>query len=307
MATLSLTPEAEIAAAPPAASIAVPAIVAAPPIAGDTCPSCGAPVSGEWCAACGERRLREEQFSARQFFAEIREDVLDVDGRWLRSLWLVLTRPGFLTLEALQGRRRLYLGAFRMYLAVFALLTVISPLMTAQAEQRQQKADALAARLARLVHEIAVRRDIGDGAARQALLDTTMQHESWISFTIPLLFGVILFALFRRRRRWFGEHLLFATHWATFNYLFGLLIFPLQYLNGLLGGGLPGQLAVLALYLATSCLMIGYMAVAFRRVYGGGKGASVGWGLVLVTCFSIAQVVVAVIAVGTAAARLAYL
>lgn len=303
MATLSATPEAEPAAAPPAPAAAI----AVPAIAGDTCPSCGATVTGEWCARCGERLLREEHLSARHFFREVREDVLDLDGRWLRSLWLVLTRPGFLTLEALQGRRRLYLGAFRMYLAVFALLTLVSPWMTTQAEQRQQSADALTRRFARLVHEIAVRRHVSDGSAKQALLEATLQHESWISFTIPLLFAVFLFALFRRRRRWFGEHLLFATHWATFNYLFGLLIFPLQFVGGVLGGGLVGKVAVLVIYLATTAVMIGYMAVAFRRVYGGGRGASVGWGLLLVTCFSVAQLAVAVIAVGTAAGRLAYL
>ncbi|HET7459649.1 MAG TPA: DUF3667 domain-containing protein, partial [Longimicrobium sp.] len=303
MATLSVTPEAESVAAPagPPAAIAVPAIAA------ETCPSCGAPVAGEWCARCGERLLREEDFSARHFFREVRGDVLDLDGRWLRSLWLVVTRPGFLTLEAFQGRRRLYLGAFRMYLAVFALLTLVSPLMTSQAEQREQSADALTRRFARLVHEIAVRTHTGDAQAKRALLETTMQHESWISFTIPLLFAVLLFALFRRRRRWFGEHLLFATHWATFNYLFGLLIFPLQYADRLVGGGVPGKAAVAVIYLATTGLLVGYMAVAFRRVYGGGRGASVAWGLVLVTCFSVAQLVVAVIAVGTAAARLAYL
>jgi len=303
MATLSLTPEAESAAAPPAP----PAAIAVPAIAGETCPSCGAAAAGDWCSACGERLPREDQFSARHFFNEIREEVLDLDGRWLRSIKLLLTRPGALTLEVLQGRRRLYLGAFKMYLAVFALLTLGSPLMTARAEQREQSADALTRRFARLVHEVAVRRGVSDGSAKQALLDTTLQHESWISFAIPLLFAVLLFALFRRRRRWFGEHLLFATHWATFNYLFGLLAFPLQFVADLRGGGVPGKVAVLVIYLASTGLMLGYLAVAFRRVYGGGKGASIAWGVLLLVCFSTAQLLVALVAVATAAARLAYL
>lgn len=302
MATLT-APEAESAAAPPAP----PAAIAVPAIVGETCPSCGAAVAGEWCAACGERQLREEQFSARNFLREVREELLELDGRVLRSLRLLVTRPGFLTLEALQGRRRLYLGAFRMYLAAFALLTLVSPLMTEQAEQREQKADALTAQLARLVHAIALRRHTSDASAKQALMDATLQHESWISVAIPLLFAVFLFAVFHRRRRWFGEHLLFATHWATFNYVFGLAIFPLQYVGGLVGGGVAGKVAVLVVYLVSTGWLVGYMALSFRRVYGGGRGASVAWGLLLVTCFSVAQLIVAIVAVGTAAARLAYL
>ncbi len=297
MATLSASPQPEAAAADPAprpGAVPVPAIVA------EACPSCGAALAGDWCHACGERRLREDQFSVRHFFREVGTEVFDLDGRALRSLRLLVTRPGFLTLEVLQGRRRLYLGAFKMYLAVFAALMLLAPLMEQPAEG--QKTGALAARLTQLSHRIAVNRGVSDVEAERAFLAASLQHESWVSIIIPLVFAALLFGLFRRRRAWFGEHLLFATHFATFNYVFALVLVPAQL--GLAKLGLFGAAVV---FLGSTGVMLAYLSLAFRRVYGGGRAASVGWGLALMVSFSIAQAVAAVVAIATAYARLAYL
>lgn len=297
MATLSASPEPEAPEAAPATrldAVAVPAIVA------EACPSCGAALAGDWCHACGERRPRDDQFSVRHFFREVGAEVFDFDGRALRSLRLLLTRPGFLTLEVLQGRRRLYLGAFKMYLAVFAALMLLAPLMEQPGEG--QKTGALAARLTQLTHSIAVHRGVSDVEAERAFLAASLQHESWVSIIIPLVFAAMLFGLFRRRRAWFGEHLLFATHFATFNYVFALVLVPAQ-----LGLSKLGLVGAAVIFLASTGVMLAYLAVAFRRVYGGGRAASIGWGLALMLAFSIAQAVAAAVAVATAYVRLIYL
>lgn len=294
MATLSLP-----------ADSAVPIVEApgsAPAAEAEVCPSCGAGVAGEFCGACGERRLRPEHFSMRHFVREVWGEVFDLDSRAVRSVRLLFTQPGFLTLEALRGRRRPYVGALKMYLAVFAAVTVLSPLLTAQAEQREQKADAFTAQFSRLVHAIAVYSGRSDADAKQAFTSAAVQHEGWLAILIPLLFAVFLFALFRRRRRWFGEHLMFAIHFATFNYGVGLILIIPQ-----LSVFRPGQAVTLAIGLATVAAMFAYTMVAVRRVYGGGRGAAAGWAVVLLVCFSIAQLAIGALSLATAAARLAYL
>jgi len=296
MATLSPSADPDLRLAEPTAS------APAAPAAADACPSCGATVAGEFCGACGERRLRSEHFSMRHFVREVWGEVFDLDSRAARSVRLLFTRPGFLTLEALRGRRRPYVGALKMYLAVFAVVTVLSPLLTAETEQRAQKADAFTAQFSRLVHTIAVHSGRSDADARQAFTSVAVQHEGWLAILIPLLFAVFLFALFRRRRRWFGEHLMFATHFATFNYGVGLILIIPQ-----LSVFRPGQVVTLAIGLATMVALFAYMMVAVRRVYGGGRGAAAVWAVVLLLGFSVAQVAIGALALATAAARLAYL
>jgi hypothetical protein len=215
---------------------------------------------------------------------------------------LLFTRPGFLTLEALRGRRTPYLGALKMYLAVFAAVTLLSPMLTEQTEQRAQKANALTAPFTRLLHAVAVRSGRSDAATKQRLTELTVQHEGWLAILIPLLFAAILFAIFRRRRRWFGEHLLFAIHFATFNYGVGLVLVIPQ-----LALFRPGRLVMLAIALATLAAMFTYMTLAVRRVYGSRPGAAAAWAVVLMVGFSVAQVAIGLLALCTAAARLVYL
>src|SRR3954468_7076190 len=67
-----------------------------------------------------------------------------------------------------------------------------------------------------------------DAAVEKALEETVAQHMAWLSVLIPLVFATFLFACFHRRRRWFGEHLVFAIHFGPFNFLIALILLPFQ-------------------------------------------------------------------------------
>ncbi|HEX8904559.1 MAG TPA: DUF3667 domain-containing protein [Longimicrobiaceae bacterium] len=262
------------------------------------CPSCGAAMQGDYCPKCGERRLEEEHFSFRHFVREAGEEVFDLDSRALRSLRLLLFSPGTLTLEHLGGRRRRYLGPMRLFLAVFALVLFTGTLVPRDdSARRKQREDAVDAFVTQLVHNLAVRHGITDAAARDQLTDAAMQAESWLGVSIPLLFAVVLYACFRRRRRWYGEHLVFATHFATFNYAVGLVGILLAVVR-------PGMAVTVALACLTWVAMLYYLAVAVRRVYGGGRGAAAAWALALIIGFGIVQAVIGLLSIGIGVARM---
>jgi hypothetical protein len=89
--------------------------------------------------------------------------------------------------------------------------------------------------------------------------------------SVVLLAGVLPL-LYRRPRRYFGEHLTFALHASVFRFLIGAVG---QQVHLLVGTWLPSILLVNAVFLI-------YFAVALRRVYGGSWPAS--WGKALVLC-----------------------
>lgn len=262
------------------------------------CPSCGEPLAGEYCHACGERRPDPRRLSARHFFGEMTEDVLDVDSRALRSLRLLVARPGFLTLEYIAGRRRPYLGPLRMYLTVFAALLFVTLLAPKGAPTPR---NGLVDGFRRVIHQVAVRRGISDAAAEKAVSDATTQHVAWISVLIPLVFAAFLFAAFHRRRRWFGEHLVFAIHYGTINFLLALALIPFTLL---LQRGTPAASVILGA-LALIPLAV-YTAIAVRRVYGTGWPGAAAATLGLFIAFSIAQSVTGLLAIGTAIAQVAW-
>ncbi len=89
---------------------------------GNRCPSCDEPGRGRYCSACGERFLVDHDFSLRHFFLEtLPHEVLDIDGKFLRTLRLLLLKPGMLASEYVAGRRQPYVGPLRFYVIAFLL------------------------------------------------------------------------------------------------------------------------------------------------------------------------------------------
>ena len=86
-----------------------------------SCPNCEAPLSGPYCWSCGQRQLDLER-PIRALMAEALEAFLSLDARLLRTLWPLLRRPGFLTMEFLAGRRARYVHPFKLYFALSVLL-----------------------------------------------------------------------------------------------------------------------------------------------------------------------------------------
>jgi len=79
------------------------------------CRNCGAPAPGRFCAECGqETELRLP--TLREFLREAAGRYVALDGRFWRTIAMLVFRPGRLTREYLAGRRRRYVRPARLYL-----------------------------------------------------------------------------------------------------------------------------------------------------------------------------------------------
>jgi hypothetical protein len=86
-----------------------------------TCRNCGAAVAGHYCANCGqETRIALPTLGA--FRKEAAGRYVAFDGRMWRTLWTLIARPGLLTLEYLEGRRRRYIRPARLFLVLYLML-----------------------------------------------------------------------------------------------------------------------------------------------------------------------------------------
>ncbi|MFO1410828.1 MAG: DUF3667 domain-containing protein, partial [Steroidobacteraceae bacterium] len=84
------------------------------------CGNCGAHLQGPYCAQCGQHA----HASARGFGALLHDGwhtLTHLDGRFWKTLWALLRRPGFLTIEYFAGRRQRYLPPVRLYLVLSVL------------------------------------------------------------------------------------------------------------------------------------------------------------------------------------------
>jgi len=92
----------------------------------ESCPNCEAPLYTPYCGTCGQRAT-PRVMPLWQVGNEFLEDLFDLDLRILRTLPTFFFRPGRLTVEYVEGRRRRYIRPVRLYLfSSFLLFTVLA-------------------------------------------------------------------------------------------------------------------------------------------------------------------------------------
>ena len=238
------------------------------------CPTCGTPIDRRFCGACGEQRVTAHDYSIVHFAEHILESLTHFDFKSLRALKTLMVRPGQLTRDYLDGRRRGYIGPIQLFVIVnvaFALAgpsTFRTPLAVQEhdrpfpALKQSLVADAMATRN---VEHDEFRRSFDDAAGLQA--------KTWVFAMIPLI--AVVTATLYGFRRLFYEQLIFATHFLTFM-LVWMLGTGIVFIGGseLTGMFTTGEARDSVMSLITLIGLIGYLVPAFRRVFGDGWGAA---------------------------------
>ena len=87
----------------------------APPA--ERCANCGAPLAGRFCGKCGQDS-HSHRLPFRALLADAADQFFSIDGRILRTFYLLVARPGALTAEYIAGRHQPYVPALRLYLFI---------------------------------------------------------------------------------------------------------------------------------------------------------------------------------------------
>lgn len=88
------------------------------------CLNCGTYAARRYCQQCGQENLPPQE-SVRYFITHFINDVTHFDGKFFRTLRLLLFKPGFLAKQYMLGRRVSYLNPVRMYLFTSFLFFLI--------------------------------------------------------------------------------------------------------------------------------------------------------------------------------------
>jgi hypothetical protein len=89
-----------------------------------TCLNCNASLYGRYCHLCGQENLEPKE-SVWHLVSHFFNDITHFDGKFFKTVKLLITKPGFLSTEYMLGRRVTYLNPVRMYVftsAIFFLL-----------------------------------------------------------------------------------------------------------------------------------------------------------------------------------------
>ena len=223
------------------------------------CQTCGTEANGVFCPACGEKVKREKsELSFSYFIKDALEEVFNLDSKLFRTLRLLITKPGFLTIEALAGRRVRYIKPFRLF-AIIVLVHFLSfnifrsgdvfaidrfPLFRLFPETQH------------ILHSYEVKSGLDHEAFSEAL-NPRIKDNLNIIFNF-LVFGLAFCfrAIYFRSGKYYIEHLYFLFHLLSFGLIRNIAVIPLVMMD----------LMFLA-YILSIITQLSYTYVALRNVY----------------------------------------
>jgi len=197
-----------------------------------TCPRCGSEADGKYCANCGTRLNRVRDLSVKHFLREAFAAMTDVDSALIGTFRTLLTKPGKLSTEYLHGDRHRYLPPLR----VFFLCNVVYFLFASQygstvltAPLAVQVGDMMYHRVTRPVLERRYHLPPAPDSVRTKGMikrippalekrydSVTEELGKTILVVLVPAYALFFAVMFIGTRRYFVEHLVFATHYMSF-------------------------------------------------------------------------------------------
>jgi hypothetical protein len=252
------------------------------------CLNCGAALTSAFCAECGQRVVPAHP-TLSELAGDAFAELSGWDGKFVMTFRTLLTRPGELTRQFVEGKRvrfiapvRLYLTVSLVYFIVAASTPILRPIemgvsagslnvgvttgrprlangiMTDEDRRLAQAEIATAPRIMRPI----LQRAVNDPAGFRQHLFENLPRVMFL--LVPILAAIV--GLFYRGRH-YPEHLYFAIHVVTFVFLISLVAELTKFTYSF-----PVS-AVASIIVQLSIPVYGFFAL--RRVYGGSAGLTI--------------------------------
>ena len=234
----------------------------------DICPNCGQAGMAAYCSQCGEKRRDQEDWKLSRIAGEAIEELTSLERSKLwQTFRLLLFKPGQLTRDYWNGRRKRYLGPVKLYLIFFALTLVLYSIHRPTAVYDVRTFESASTNVPKLFDQLAKERGVPRAQIAEELNSRWQSYISMSQVVYPLFVALALKLLYRRRRLYFAEHLIFALHILSFLYLCSAVFWPIFVLSGIHASVAQYPPAFLVLTAASLVWVSAYLIVAVRRAY----------------------------------------
>jgi hypothetical protein len=218
--------------------------LSAAPLDSAPCASCARGPVGRYCASCGQRRLTDDDLTARAFLHDTFHELTSLDGRLWHTLVTLLAHPGKLARDYFDGRGGRYMKPLSLFVLTNLVFFLVQPhtgLMQYHLEgylaghpDRVEVVDAK--RIGRAL-ELEADREKRGYARRPAQVESRElfsahfedalqdMKKSMLIVGIPVI-ALALGLLYVGQHRRAAEHLVFSSHFWAFFLVFMTLVTP---------------------------------------------------------------------------------
>ena len=194
------------------------------------CPSCGKDVMGSYCPHCGEKIVSDKkELDLVSFLKDAFEEVFSVDSKFLRTIRLLLAKPGFLTNEVIAGRKVSYIKPFRLYTIIVVLHFLVFSLSGSGDIFTFERFPVI--QFMPGFHPLIAHYEVKSGLSHEAFSVVLNQR---IKENLNILFYFVVFVLafyfkllYLRSGKYYVEHLYTVMHLICFGLVRNIIMIPL--------------------------------------------------------------------------------
>lgn len=182
------------------------------------CLNCGTLVEDEFCGHCGQQKYRHD-VTLREFTSHTLPEIINIDLKFFRTVWQLITKPGFLTLEYLYFRRVPHSPPTQLYAVVATVFFFISTNLEFNIEALVNQIPYFSAKVAAAAKE----ENVPTKVIFERLGDTLETYIPFYTLIMVVAFAGVLRLLYPSWK--YVKHLILSLHFvAAFLILWLILI-----------------------------------------------------------------------------------
>lgn len=189
------------------------------------CLNCNTPLQGQFCYSCGQKVAEPNDRTLKHFIFQFFGAAFFLENNFLKNIWILFTKPGKLTIDIIEGRRKRWMPPFSLFLLINLFYFWYTPFSDFNQTLYEQTHFSPYKDFANTMVEnkLAVEKISFDAYAEIYNKKSSVYANSLIIFHIPIM-AAFLLALFYRNKFFYADHFVFALHLLGFLLLVALSI-----------------------------------------------------------------------------------
>ncbi|MES2274446.1 MAG: DUF3667 domain-containing protein [Bacteroidota bacterium] len=193
------------------------------------CKTCGNTHPENYCPTCGEKSFDPKQLSFREFSEELFEGFMHFDNKFFRTIKTLITKPGQLSLEYTQGRRVYFMKPIQLFLVVNLIFFVLAwnNMYSLSLYNYITYTPFTHYNTQHIITDLLAKNNLSLSEYTQLFNEKIKSLSKELIFLFIPLYGSVFALFFFKKKQYFVEHLVFATHFCVFILLLALASFYL--------------------------------------------------------------------------------
>jgi hypothetical protein len=229
------------------------------------CKNCDTTFEGKFCSHCGQKHYTEKDKSFRHLADEVLHFLTHFEGSFIRTVKTVLTKPGQLSLDYCNGKRKAYYKPISFFLLIVVLYLLFPLASGMNMKMNEYKTNRIGGQL--MQRQIESRAAVGKEELAEQFHHLSGKTSKVLLLLLIPISALAIFLLHLTQKKYAFDYFILATEFNAFMLLAFFLIFPLIILPILILFHIPDNQIDESLQSVFSLIVLMYLLLLFRRFF----------------------------------------